>query len=113
MRVEDSQDLHLLFPGMTKLRRLNLHHAPFPLTSLPQLPICLESINLSGARGLTLPILQDFLLTHPGLRELHLSSQHRIDQTCLEILSNLNRLQILELSYIQVELDFSEFNQVN
>lgn len=74
--------------------------APFSVSTLFELPESLEVINLCGTRRLTLDILECFLLNHYQMTDFRLSRFHILQQSTIDILSNLVSLVVLEISFV-------------
>lgn len=100
---ENGDKVQHYFQQMKKLRRINLRRASFKLDKLYELPPCLESIEISGARSLPAEIFNAFLALHPKLTELEISPLPVADDMTLSYISDLGELKSLYLGYIQKE----------
>ncbi|VDK29469.1 unnamed protein product [Gongylonema pulchrum] len=100
---EDGDKVQNFFQQMKKLKRINLRRALFKLDKLYELPPCLESIEISGARSLPAEIFNAFLVLHPNLTELEISPLPVADDMTISYISDLRTLRNLQLGYIQKE----------
>uniref|UniRef100_A0A915CHU8 RNI-like protein n=1 Tax=Parascaris univalens TaxID=6257 RepID=A0A915CHU8_PARUN len=101
VRNEDGDEVQKYFHRMNKLRKLNVRRAMFNLDRLYELPSCLESIEMSGARKFPPELFNEFLVTHPNIRQLGLCPLPVWNALTLEYISNLPVLDDLQLGYIQ------------
>ncbi|VDK48717.1 unnamed protein product [Anisakis simplex] len=103
VRNEDGNKVQEYFYRMKKLRKINLRRAMFNLDKLHELPECLEFLELSGAHKFPVESFNEFLKTHPYLKELALCPLPVADLLTLEYLSNLPRLIDLQIGYVLKE----------
>uniref|UniRef100_A0A914RJZ4 Uncharacterized protein n=1 Tax=Parascaris equorum TaxID=6256 RepID=A0A914RJZ4_PAREQ len=95
--LEETSWVQKYFHRMNKLRKLNVRRAMFNLDRLYELPSCLESIEMSGARKFPPELFNEFLVTHPNIRQLGLCPLPVWNALTLEYISNLPVLDDLQL----------------
>uniref|UniRef100_A0A9J2Q3M1 F-box domain-containing protein n=1 Tax=Ascaris lumbricoides TaxID=6252 RepID=A0A9J2Q3M1_ASCLU len=101
VRNEDGDKVQKYFHRMNKLRTLNVRRAMFNLDRLYELPSCLESIEMSGARKFPPELFNEFLASHSNIKQLGLCPLPVWNALTLEYISNLPVLDDLQLGYIQ------------